>query len=227
MADRAKDRIRAAILEGKLRTGEKSTIDQLAAEFGISRTPVREALKALELDHMVRLVPRQGAIVEPLAWREIEHRYVIRAMLEGYAAELACENADEKTLEALEQNCARLAKLLADSRSDTPARLRTILELNHEFHHLLWTAADSPTLMRIIESLRLPGSFSENFFTIHEYREVVMIHHREISAALRARDRKLARKLTERHLLAAGKMIATAARVDSKHTHERPKPDSR
>lgn len=211
LADQAKDRIRAAILEGKLRPGEKITIERIAAEFGISRTPVREALKALETDNMVRLLPRRGAIVEPLAWREIKHRYAIRAMLEGYAAELACEKGDEKLLTALERNCERLAKALINTRANSPAKLRALVELNHEFHHLFWSASESATLLRIIESLRLPGSFSEFFWSVQEYREVVAVHHSEITAAFRAGDPKLARKLTEKHLIVSGEMIAAAA----------------
>jgi GntR family transcriptional regulator, vanillate catabolism transcriptional regulator len=211
LADQAKDRIRAAILEGKLKPGEKITIERIAAEFGISRTPVREALKALETDNMVRLLPRRGAIVEPFAWREIQHRYAIRAMLEGYAAELACEKSDEKLLTALDRNCERLSKALANISSNTPAKLRALVELNHEFHHLFWSASESPTLLRIIESLRLPGSFSEYFWSVREYREVVSVHHLQITAAFRGRDSKLARKLTEQHLIAAGEMIAAAA----------------
>lgn len=216
MADQAKDRIRAAILEGKLRPGEKITIERIAADLGISRTPVREALKALETDNMVRLIPRRGAIVEPFAWREIEHRYAIRAMLEGYAAELACEAANEELRLALQRNCERTAKLLAGFRSSNPAKLRALFEMSHEFHQLLWTAANSPTLLRIVESLRLPSSFSESFYSTPEYRDVVMAHHSEITAALMARDRKLARELTVNHLIAAGKMIAEAARSGSR-----------
>lgn len=226
MADQAKDRIRAAILEGKLRPGEKITIERIAADLGISRTPVREALKALETDNMVRLIPRRGAIVEPLAWREITHRYAIRALLEGYAAELACDGADEKLLVAMERNCERQAKLLANLRGNSPTKLRALVEINHEFHQLLWTAADSPTLLRIVESLRLPGSFSESFWSIPEYRDVVMAHHREITVALLARDRKLAKELTVNHLTAAGKMIAEAAQVSSKQQDDREGPGS-
>jgi GntR family transcriptional regulator, vanillate catabolism transcriptional regulator len=213
LADQAKDRIRAAILEGKLRPGEKITIERIAAELGISRTPVREALKALETDSMVRLVQRRGAIVEPLAWREIQHRYAIRAMLEGYAAELACEKADKKLVVALDRNCDRLSKLLANIPLKSQAKLRALVELNHEFHHLIWSASESPTLLRLIETLRLPGSFSEFFWSVKEYREVVAVHHLEITAAFRAGDAKLARKLTEQHLVASGEMIATAAQL--------------
>ena len=211
LADQAKDRIRAAILEGRLRPGEKITIEQIAAQFGISRTPIREALKALETDNMVRLLPRRGAMVEPLAWREVQHRYAIRSMLEGYASELACARRDPKLISALERNCDRLAKALGNLTSTAQTKLRTLMELNHEFHHLIWNASESATLVRIIESLRLPGSFSEKFWSVHEYRDVVADQHLAIAEAFRNGDSKLARTLTEQHLIASGKMIAAAA----------------
>jgi GntR family transcriptional regulator of vanillate catabolism len=210
LADRARDNIRTAILEGKLKPGEKITIERVADELGISRTPVREALKALETDSMVRLIPHKGAVVEPFAWQEIQHRYVIRAMLEGYAAELACRTADDALLAALNRNCEKLAKAIAGV-SSRAIRIRPLVDLNHEFHSIIRGGSHSPTLARLIESLRQPSSFSEFFWSIPEYRELSLEHHRQITAAFRSRDAKTARKLTELHIIASGEMIARAA----------------
>lgn len=210
LADQARDNIRTAILEGKLKPGEKITIERVADELGISRTPVREALKALETDSMVRLIPHRGAVVEPFAWQEIQHRFAIRAMLEGYAAELACESADETLIAALERNCERLAKAIA-AVTDKRPKIRSLTDLNHEFHQLICNAAKSPTLDRLIGTLRQPSSFSEAFWAIASYRETSLRHHQDIAGAFRRRDVKLARSLTENHILAAGDMIMKAA----------------
>src|SRR4051794_8198488 len=85
LASRAKDLIRAAIFEGKIRPEERLTIERIADELGISRTPVREALKALESDGVIQLLPRRGAIVARFSRQEIFDRYTVRAMIEGYA----------------------------------------------------------------------------------------------------------------------------------------------
>lgn len=211
LADRARDNIRTAILEGKLKPGEKVNIERIAEELGISRTPVREALKALETDSMVRLVPHRGAVVEPFAWQEIQHRYVIRSMLEGYAAELACEAGDEELIVALDRNCERLTRALVAMQGKAKAKVRPLVELNHEFHSLIRNGCGSPTLIRLVDSLRQPSSFSEFFWAVPEYREISVDHHRQITSAFRDRNAKLARHLTEQHILASGEMIASAA----------------
>ncbi len=65
---------------------------------------------------------------------------------------------DAKLPTALERNCERLSKALTNTRANSPAKLRALIELNHEFHHLVWSASGSATLLRIIESLRSPHS---------------------------------------------------------------------
>jgi len=210
LADQAKDRIRSAILKGKLKPGEKVAIEQVSRELGISRTPVREALKALETDGLVNLIPHRGAIVAPLAWEEILHRYSIRAMLEGYAAELACDRGDERLIENLERNCDRLSEVAESTKGKT--RVRQLVKLNAKFHALIWKGAQCAILVRMIEVLRHPPSnFAEFFWSVDEYRQMSLEHHQQIAAAFRARDSKLARSLMEKHLTSSGEHIANTA----------------
>lgn len=217
LSDLARDRLRAAIIEGKLRPGEKINIERVSEMFGISRTPVREALKALEMDGMVRIEAHRGAIVEPLAWREIDHRYAIRSMLEGYAAEQSCLNGDEKLASVLEKNCSRVRREIEEIESPgkmSPKKLRVIAELNNDFHRTIWLASGSLTLIRFLDSLELPRSFSDSFWTKDDYRELVCRHHEEIAAAFAAGDSTKARNLMECHMLASADMIASAAHAD-------------
>ena len=95
LADQARDLIRRAIFEGEIQPEERITIERIAADFGISRTPVREALKALETDGIVRIHPHRGAVVQRFEAKELYDRYTVRALLEGFAAELACRNDAE------------------------------------------------------------------------------------------------------------------------------------
>ena len=105
LPDQAREMIRSAILEGVLKPDERFTIEDIAARLGISRTPVREALKALEVDGMVRLLPHRGAVVESYAYAEIQNRFAITAMLESYAAELAVLAEPHTLADKLQANC--------------------------------------------------------------------------------------------------------------------------
>lgn len=219
LSDLARDRLRAAIIEGKLRPGEKINIERVSEMFGISRTPVREALKALEMDGMVRIEAHRGAIVEPLAWREIDHRYAIRSMLEGYAAEQSCLNGGEKLSSVLEKNCSRVRREIEAPGKMSAKKLRLIAELTNEFHRTIWLASGSLTLIRLLDSLELPRSFSDSFWNEGEYREQVCRHHEEIAAAFTAGDSAKVRRLMERHMLASANMIASAAHAEDEGAH--------
>ena len=93
-------------------------------------------------------------------------------------------------------------------------QLRTIAELNNEFHRTIWLASGSLTLIRFLDSLELPRSFSDSFWTEGDYRELVCSHHEEIAAAFGAGDSTAVRHLMERHMLASADMIASAAHAD-------------
>jgi DNA-binding GntR family transcriptional regulator len=217
LSDLARDRLRAAIIEGRLKPGEKINIERIADNFGISRTPVREALKALEMDGMVRIEPHRGAVVEPFAWREIGHLYAMRSMLEGYAAELACQKQDAALVSALTRNCARARK---QDRTDTVG-IHEITELHNEFHRLIWLASGSPTLIRFLTSLQLPRSFNDTFWIDGEFRATVCNHHEEIAAAIAEGDADKAKELMEHHMLAASDMVAAAAKADQHNSEDR------
>lgn len=201
LAEQARESIRGAILDGSLRPSQRLTIEQLAAELGVSRTPVREALKALENDGLVRLLPHRGAMVEPLARDELRHRYSVRAMLEGYAAELACRADGQRVGRELEANCARVVEVIETSAGDATARI--LADLNQEFHQVIRDASRSTTLVRLLDSLRNPLAFTLAYWGDAAHRQASLEIHREIAGAFLADDPALARRLTEQHLLAA------------------------
>ncbi len=203
LADQAKEAIRTAILEGTIRPEERITIEQMAAELGISRTPVREALKALEVDGIVRLLPHRGAVVERFARAELEHRYVIRAMLEGYAAELACAAGAAEIATALEENCARLEVMAEAADPNDPAQVRPLGNLNQEFHSIIRDGSHSATLIRLLEMLRNPFAFTLYYWSARDRQVASIGIHRQIAAAFRANKPLRARQLVERHLLEA------------------------
>jgi GntR family transcriptional regulator, vanillate catabolism transcriptional regulator len=201
LADQAREAIRTAILDGSFAPEERLTIEQLAAELGVSRTPVREALKALEGDGLVELQPHRGVIVAPLAREELQHRYSIRAMLEGFGAELACQRDAPGVARALGANCEQLAALVPVVATDDLEGIKRMSELNQEFHRLIRDGSHSATLERILIGLRNPLAFTINHWREPDLRRASLDLHLEITEAFRRRAPKQARRLVERHLL--------------------------
>lgn len=203
LADQARDLIRQAIYEGKILPEERLTIERIAADFGISRTPVREALKALETDGIVRIHPHRGAVVQRFEKAELFDRYSIRALLEGHAGQLACA-ADAKGVAAdLEANCDKLEKAMTKVRPDDLAAIQVLVELNSQFHDRILNAAGSATTLRVLESLRMPAAYRLYSWRSPERRQVSLDFHRAIAKAFRVGAREEVRRLMESHLTEA------------------------
>ena len=210
LADKARDRLRAAIFEGELKPGDKINIERAAENFGISRTPIREALKALETEGLVQIQANRGAVVEPQVWQEIHHRYHMRSLLEGYAAELSCARNDRELIATLQENCA-LSQKASQARSVTADRARSIADLNRSFHRTIWLGSGSMTLVRFLEALDLPQSFNDAFYKEAGARKTVYEHHESILAAFVAGDASAAGERMRQHVQASVGLLASHA----------------
>lgn len=218
LADQARESIRTAILDGTIAPEERITIEDLAADLGISRTPIREALKALEGDGLVELLPHRGAIVSRFARDELDHRYSVRAMLEGYAAELACQLDAAAMTEVLRANVLR-ARKLAERPSDEV--LSELVELNLEFHAAIREGSGSTTVIRILDQLRNPVAFSLGYWSDDRRRQNSIEAHTDIVAAFANDDPARARQLTEAHLLKARDLLVAQHDEQVREAEER------
>ena len=136
------DRLRQMILDGDLEPGGKVPEKALTERFGVSRTPVREALKVLAAEGYIRLIPNRGSVVSKLTIKDLEEAFPIIAALEGAAGELACRNASEKEIAAIRKtNDAMHAAFKA---GDMPR----YFDLNQQIHGAILTAARNPMLLR-------------------------------------------------------------------------------
>lgn len=203
LADQARDLIRQAIYEGKIQPEERLTIERIAAEFGISRTPVREALKALETDGIVRLHPHRGAVVQRFEKDELFDRYSVRALLEGHAGRLACEADGDGVAADLEANCDRLEKAIARTKTSDLAAIQVLVELNSQFHERILGASGSATTLRVLDSLRMPLAYRLYNWRSPERRKVCLDFHRAIAKAFRAGRAGEVKRLMESHLIEA------------------------
>ena len=202
LAQRAHLELRAAIKRGAFRPGEALTIRSLATIFGVSPTPVREALQQLAAEGAVEGIPNRSFRI-PLMTRE---RFLdirdVRANLEGLAAEKAAGRVSEHHLASL----AALNRAMEDAihRSHT----RDYLEANEAFHFTVYRAAGSATLLHIIDSLWVQIGPSLNYlFADLALVTSLMEHHEAVLAALAAGDGDAAAAAIRRDILTAGQFL--------------------
>jgi DNA-binding GntR family transcriptional regulator len=193
----AYDALQNAILTGKLPPGARIVEAEIARQMGISRAPIREAIRKLERDGMVRYVPRRGTIVIQLTRDEIVDIYYLRAHLEAYAVRLAAERALPEEFDLLDEMITRMCQH-ADQND-----VSSLVTVDAEFHGAICKAARNKHLLNLWESLN-PRSWtlltnlevSEDFGLMH-----IAERHRLVLDALRSRDADSAEKAIRHHII--------------------------
>lgn len=187
--------IREAIINGTLKPRERLMEIQLAEELGVSRTPIREALRKLELEGFIVMVPRKGAYVADITFKDIADVFEIRASLEALAAGLAAERITEEEIEYLERHLVEKADAIA--KKD----ISRLVEVDTKFHEAIYRASRNERLFSIINNLREQ---------IQRYRSLSLAYpgrmkhsleeHRLIVEAIQARDIPGARQAAQEHI---------------------------
>ena len=178
-----------------LRPGDRLTETDLAERLGISRTPVREAIRQLESDGLVSHVPRVGAVVRRLDLAEITELYEMRAVLEGTAARFAARAAAEVELDELQALNAEMQEA---------AEARALYDANRQFHAVILNAARNRFLLRAVDAVQKtllilgPSTMEEA-----GRAQSAITEHAAIIAALRARDGAAAESAMRAHIEAA------------------------
>lgn len=195
MATSVYDEIREAIVVGAIVPGQVLSENQLATDFGTSRTPVREALHRLEIEDLVERLPR-GVRVRETSPEEIIDIYDVRITLEGAAARAAAERATE-----LDRRRLRVAQDAMVAAGSDP---RQRAETNRHFHEAIWSASHSPTLVDLLHRLnvhlvRYPTTTLEG----DDRWTAVLSEHEELLEAIESRDALRARQIAETHMTAA------------------------
>ncbi|KLI64510.1 GntR family transcriptional regulator [Aurantiacibacter marinus] len=148
-SDRAFETIRSMIVSGELSPGEQLVEEALADRCGVSRTPVRDALRRLESDMLVRRNDTQRTFVADWSLDDVADMFELRAMLEGHAAKLAAERMSDAALEELRRCNAELRRAV----KATPPNVDLFLELNRDFHALILKVASSRRLATLLATL--------------------------------------------------------------------------
>jgi DNA-binding GntR family transcriptional regulator len=194
-------RIRDLILDGTLRPGERLVEDRLSAELGVSRVPVREALRALSSEGLVRLEPNRGATVTEVTPQLVAELVEVRTLLEALNARLAARRHDPKIV-ALLQDTLRRGDAAAQSGTS-----QELARLNAEFHERLAEASRNSVLSDIMRSLRertsLAFSLNGQARARQDWKE-----HAAILAAVIEGDEEIAALLASRHVRNAAAAFA-------------------
>lgn len=139
--------LRQAILRGKLQPGERLMEIHLAQKLGVSRTPVREAIRMLELEGLVFMVPRKGAVVAEITVSDLEDVLEVRAALEELAVRKACQNMNGEQMEKLRQ----AAKCFSDCLEED---LMASAQADVDFHEIICEATNNKRLVQILNNIR-------------------------------------------------------------------------
>ena len=187
--------LRNAILNGTLKPGERLMEINLAEQLGVSRTPVREAIRKLEKERFVEMIPRKGAYVANLTARDILEVLEIRIVLEGFASKLAAERMTEEDVLDLEAILKEFNQALEGL--DRPEMIRR----DNEFHNKIYSAAKNNKLVEIVKELHDQFQrFRLIFFNEYDDYNDLQVWHQNILEAIKNRDGNKAKECAEYHV---------------------------
>jgi DNA-binding GntR family transcriptional regulator len=200
-AQHAYAEIAGRMASGELRPGVWLREETLAASMGISRTPVREALRKLSSEGLVRLERNRGA--QAVAWtrEQVSEIYGLRAVVEGYMAAVAARNIDEGALGKLEANLIEYGQAAA---GDGAAARQRAAALNNEFHAIVLEATGNDALINLVTGVLGLPLVRMTFlrYTARDLERSVE-HHRQLVEALRQQDAVSAEMIMKVHIRAA------------------------
>ncbi len=187
--------LREAIRTGLLRPGERLMEIQLAEELGVSRTPVREAIRKLDQEGFVVMMPRRGAYVANMSIRDVNEIFEIRTALESLSNGLAAERITGEELEELQTLLVQIGKYIEEDNMDK------IVDTDIEFHELLYRVSRNSRLEGIISNLREQLTRFRTLSMSHPGRlEATLEEHRAIVDAIAKGDVGAAQRAAEYHM---------------------------
>ena len=189
------DALRQAIRDGVLPPGERLMEIPLAEELGVSRTPIREAIRILEQEGLVVMIPRRGTYVADMSLKDVTEVFELRSILEELAAELAAERITNEEIEALEQHLVEIGNYMNENN------LNKVVQADILFHEILYKASRNDRLVEMINNLREQTlrfrtlSMSQTGRLAKTWDE-----HRQLVEAISDRDVERARQIARIHM---------------------------
>lgn len=191
-------KIREDILSGAYKEHEELKEVAISEEMGVSRTPVREALRQLELEGLVQIIPNKGAYVTGITEKDVEDIYKLRSHLEGLCANWACDHITNEQMEEMEEN-VYLSKFHAEK-----GHLEQLAELDNRFHDIMYEACDSKMLEHLLKDFHQYVLRVRKKTLNNENRGIASNREHElIMEAIQNHDKKKAEELANRHMVNA------------------------
>jgi DNA-binding GntR family transcriptional regulator len=199
LRDHVQEALREAIISGRFRSGDKLNERLLAAELGVSTTPVKEALQRLQIDGLVRIEPRRGAYVRFNA-AQAEQMMLARAALEGMIAREAAQRAGDDHLAALDRHIAEM------DHATGAGTVEQLIVLNEKFHDAIHLASGCAYLASLLDGQRMYDRATRVALLDDPAERKRALHeHRAIARALADRDADRAERAMREHIIRSGR----------------------
>lgn len=187
--------LRQAILRGELKPGERLMEIQLANKLGVSRTPIREAIRKLELEGLVLMIPRRGAEVAQITEKSLRDVLEVRQALEELAVQLACLRITSEALDKLKETEKEFEAVLGHED------ITVVAEADVAFHDVIYMATDNQKLIQLLNNFREQMyRYRVEYLKKEEVYSQILEEHRAIVAAMEKQDVEKATKVTRVHI---------------------------
>ena len=187
--------LRQAILKGELAPGERLMEIQLAEKLGVSRTPIREAIRKLELEGLVLMIPRKGAEVAKISEKSLRDVLEVRRSLEELAIELACQRMSEEELVDLEQAQRAFRQAISQGMA------MSIAATDEHYHDIIYQGTCNDKLVQMLNNLREQMyRYRLEYIKDEDKRQVLLVEHEHILAALKGRNIAEAKTAMREHI---------------------------
>jgi len=187
--------LRQAIIQGEFQPGERLMEVSIANKLGVSRTPVREAIRMLELEGLVTMFPRRGAEVANITVRDLKDALEVRMAIESLSVRLACERIDEDGIKELQQ------KSVAFREAINSKLVPAIVQGDEDFHNVIYKASKNQKLIGIAQNLREQVyRYRVEYVKDFSYHDKLIKEHDQITMAIMRRDAEAAQTIMNEHI---------------------------
>ena len=209
--------LREAILKGELLPGERLMELQLASKLGVSRTPIREAIRMLEQEGLAVTIPRKGAEVASMTLKDMEDVLEVREALDELAAKIACEKMTHEQMKKLKEIKEEFAQCAISS-----SNVKEIAEADVKFHDVIYEATDNAKLISLINNIREQlYRYRVEYLKNPDNYPSLIIEHESIVIALEERDKEKVSKAMFKHV--ANQEAAMKAVIERQETERKSK----
>ena len=187
--------LREAILRGDLVPGERLMELQLASKLGVSRTPIREAIRMLEQEGLAITIPRKGAIVAGMTEKDMQDVLEIREALEELSVQVACDKITAEEIEKLQKNMKNFEHSLKSGD------LKKMAQADVEFHDVIYQATDNPKLISMLNNLREQMyRYRVEYLKNPENHEQLLKEHEAIYKGIVEKDKAVVTEMIRKHI---------------------------